>query len=130
MPSKTVMNKRSKQGKNQTSSSRADLIFPVGRINRMIKQGRYSDSTGKNAGVFMAAILEYLTCEILELAGNAAAENKKKTITPRHLQLALRNDEELNKLMASITIAAGGVMPNVEVFLFGKKGNKSSGANQ
>ena len=94
----------------------------------MIKQGRYSDSTGKNAGVFMAAILEYLTCEILELAGNAAAENKKKTITPRHLQLALRNDEELNKLMASITIAAGGVMPNIDVFLFGKKGNKRSGA--
>ena len=68
----------------------------------------------------MAAVLEYLTCEILELAGNAAEEHKKKTIGPRHLQLAIRNDEELNKIMAMTTIAKGGVMPNVQSALFGK----------
>lgn len=38
--------------------------------------------------------------EILELAGNAARDNKKGRITPRHIKLAVANDEELNQVTA------------------------------
>lgn len=59
--------------------------------------------------VYLAAVLEYLAAEILELAGNAARDNKKHRIVPRHLQLAIRNDEELGKLLGDVVISQGGV---------------------
>jgi len=102
-------------------SSRAGLQFPVGRISRFLRRGRYAARVGGGAPVYLAAVMEYLAAEILELAGNAARDNKRTRIIPRHIQLAVRNDEELNKLLAGVTIASGGVLPNIHATLLPKK---------
>ena len=107
--------------KAQSRSSRAGLQFPVGRIARYLKQGKFAERVGAGAPVYLAAVLEYLAAEVLELAGNAAKDNKKTRIIPRHIQLAVRNDEELNKLMANTTIASGGVLPNINQSLLPNK---------
>mmetsp|Transcript_17127 Transcript_17127/g.24242 ORF Transcript_17127/g.24242 Transcript_17127/m.24242 type:complete len:131 (+) Transcript_17127:66-458(+) len=107
--------------KSKTKSSRAGLQFPVARLGRFLKTGRYAERIGAGAPVYLASVLEYLCAEILELAGNAARDNKKTRITPRHLQLAIRNDEELNRLLGNVTIASGGVLPNVHAVLLPKK---------
>ncbi|KAI1715626.1 core histone h2A/H2B/H3/H4 domain-containing protein [Ditylenchus destructor] len=108
-------------GKAKSRSSRAGLQFPVGRLHRLLRKGNYAERVGAGAPVYLAAVLEYLAAEVLELAGNAARDNKKTRINPRHLQLAVRNDEELNKLLAGVTIAQGGVLPNIQAVLLPKK---------
>lgn len=106
---------------SRSRSFKAGLQFPVGRIHRMLKDGNYADRVGAGAPIYMGAVLEYLTAEILELAGNAARDNKRMRIIPRHIQLAVRNDEELNKLLADVTISSGGVLPNIHSVLMPKR---------
>jgi len=110
--------------KSTTSSAKAGLQFPVGRIGRYLRQGKYATRMGAGAPVYLAAVLEYLCAEILELAGNAARDNKKARIVPRHITLAVKNDEELNKLLGGVTIASGGVLPNIHAVLLPKKSGK------
>ncbi|KAG2461301.1 H2A protein, partial [Polypterus senegalus] len=117
------------RAKAKTRSSRAGLQFPVGRVHRLLRKGNYAERVGAGAPVYLAAVLEYLTAEILELAGNAARDNKKTRIIPRHLQLAVRNDEELNKLLGGVTIAQGGVLPNIQAVLLPKKTEKAVKSN-
>ncbi|KAF5097257.1 hypothetical protein D0Z00_000268 [Geotrichum galactomycetum] len=115
---------------SQSRSSKAGLTFPVGRVHSVLRKGNYAQRVGAGAPVYLAAVLEYLAAEILELAGNAARDNKKTRIIPRHLQLAIRNDEELNKLLGHVTIAQGGVLPNIHQNLLPKKSSKGKGASQ
>lgn len=65
------------KAKAKSRSSRAGLQFPVGRIHRMLRKGNYAERVGAGAPVYLAAVMEYLAAEVLELAGNAARDNKK-----------------------------------------------------
>merc|ERR1711981_1028943 len=95
--------------KKITRAQKAGLQFPVGRVHRFIKQRAASGGrVGGTSAVYLAAILEYL---------------KVKRINPRHLQLAIRGDEELDTLIKA-TIADGGVIPQIHKSLMPKAGGK------
>ncbi|XP_065092262.1 histone H2A-like [Ochlerotatus camptorhynchus] len=94
------------KGKAKSRSSRAGLQFPVGRIHRLLRKGNYAERVGAGAPVYLAAVMEYLAAEVPELA--------------------IRNDEELNKLLSGVTIAQGGVLPNIQAVLLPKKTEKKA----
>lgn len=71
--------------------------------------------------IYLTAVIEYITAEVLELAGNAAKDQKKQRIIPRHIQLAIRSDEELSRYMSNVTISQGGVVPGIQSVLLPAK---------
>ncbi len=114
-------------GKPVMKSSRAGLQFSVPRTQKlMMRMSVVQRKTGV-AAVYITAVCEYLMAEIMELAGNAARESKRVRITPRHIKLAVYNDEEL-KVFYKDTIFAGGVMPHIDAKVLAKKGKKKAPA--
>ncbi|GAA5970987.1 hypothetical protein JCM3765_002285 [Sporobolomyces pararoseus] len=122
--------KSGSESKAQSRSAKAGLQFPVGRIHRLLRKGNYAQRIGAGSPVYLAACMEYLVAEVLELAGNAARDNKKSRIIPRHIQLAVRNDEELNKLLGHVVISQGGTLPHIHAELLPAKtkDNKEKGS--
>jgi histone H3/H4 len=118
---------KTKKKATESRSFRAGLQFPIGRVERMIRQGSYSKRVSSGAPVYLAAVLEYITAEILELAGNSARDAKRARIIPRNIAIAIMNDEDLSKLLKETTIASGGVIPNIHSSLIpkSKKSKKS-----
>ncbi|KAI9521090.1 hypothetical protein NQZ68_010792 [Dissostichus eleginoides] len=95
--------------KSVSRSSRAGLTFPVGR-HGLLKKGQYAKRISNGSAVYLAA-----------LAGNACRDNQKHRITPRHILLAVKNDVEINTLLAGVIISEGGVLPNIQAILVPKK---------
>ncbi|XP_046389280.1 histone H2A, sperm-like [Ischnura elegans] len=101
-------------------------LFPLRRIHRLLRKGNYAERVGAFDPVYLATVMEYLAAEVLELEGDAARDNKNTRIIPRHLQLTIRNDEELNALLSGVTIAQGGFLPNTQAVLLPKKTEKKA----
>ena len=93
-------------GKKAVNSTdvQAGLTFPVENIRRYLKKGRYAKHVGYSAAVYTAAVLQYIAAEVLELAGNAARESNTSVIHSRHVELVLRKDEDLAKLVDIVSV--------------------------
>jgi len=114
---------RTEKGNNKRKKIQGDLIFPVKTIKKNLKgmfgmKRKYKNSKkeGTNitldSAIFTAAVIEYLTAEVLELSGECSKQMKKTRIVPRHIMSAVRMDEELNVLFPrSTTISCAGVLP-------------------
>jgi histone H2A len=113
---------KARSNKQTSRSARAGLNFPVGRIARFLKEGRYAQRVGAGAAVYLAAVLEYLTAELLELSGNNAKLMKRSRIIPRNIFLSVKEDAELDQLLGDAVIASGGsTVFNINPFLLKKK---------
>ena len=121
----TRVNSVGKDGVQKSSQ----LQFRVSRCRKFLKECS-SQRVSNYAGVYLASVLEYITAEILELAGYIVIENKKSVIKARDISLGIKNDEELNSLFGerglNVELLGGGVQPNIHAFLLPKKNTKST----
>ena len=85
--------------KNLSKSQRAGLQFPVGRMERQMRDCGYSLRYSTDASVYLASVIEYLMAEILELSGNECRNNRKRRIQDRHIFIAFDNDDELKDMI-------------------------------
>ena len=91
-------------------SSKAGIVFPVGRIGRYMRtKGTYR--VAADAPVYMAAVLEFLCAELLEVAGEECLYKKLKIIKPKHFETSIRIDPELERLFQNRTFINGGTAP-------------------
>lgn len=95
--------------KTKSRSTRAGIIFPVGRIHRHLKEGRYADRISSDAPVYMAAVLESVVDEIFREAYQHKDKKATKRIVPNNIVTAIRKDRELNVVFKDIVIREGGV---------------------
>lgn len=104
-----------------SKTEKAGITFPVARVHRLLRKGNYANRIRIGSAVYAAVVLEYLVAEILELAGDEAVNNRKRRIKPRHIMLAVRKDEDLNRLLDNVTISFSGEVPYIHPSLVEKK---------
>lgn len=107
----TKVTTKSTRAPNRSRASRAGLVFPVSRVHRYLAKGNYAERISSTSSVYLAAVLEYMCAEVLELSGDVCTKDGRKKITPRHIQLAIFSDYEINALLDNVTIQGGGVLP-------------------
>lgn len=111
-----------------TKESKAGLVWAVTRTENRIMESSVYCRKSESVAVGVAAVLEYLTAEILELAGNATRDNKKVRIKPVHIFTTIKSDEELSKLYEDVSM--WGVVPEIKAHFIPRKGAKKGAAKK
>lgn len=88
--------------KRTPRAARAGLQFPVTRVAHAIRDKMVTAHLSDTASIYFTAVVEFITAEILELAGNTARDNKRVTITPKFIQTAITADAELHALFPNV----------------------------
>ncbi|XP_029897265.1 histone H2A-beta, sperm-like [Aquila chrysaetos chrysaetos] len=89
-------------------SSRAGLLFPVSRVDRQLRRGRFAERFGAGAPVYLAAVLQRVTHETVDAAGKICKKSKRRRISPSHLQAAVRKSALLKRLLRGGVPRRGG----------------------
>lgn len=113
MPSKQNLTKKNKRKSSKKKQQRKKLLFPARGAKQFLRRGENKYRIGHNTSVALAAIIQYLTMEVLHLSGKIAEKLEKTKIEPRHILLAIRMDDELNELLSHVTVARGGILPDI-----------------
>ena len=93
------------------------------RLNRKLKKIGMVSRVGETAGVYLAAVFDYLCTDLLDMAVNRVKDENKKRIIPRTLMNCIRNDEEFNKLLKDITLSDSGTIEHIHSVLQVQKEN-------
>nr|7D69_C Chain C, Histone H2A [Giardia intestinalis]7D69_G Chain G, Histone H2A [Giardia intestinalis] len=111
--------------KMKSRSARAGISFPIGRIHRHLREGRYAERISSDAPVYLAAVLENVVAEVFREACNHRDKKSQKRIVPNHILTALRKDKELATIFANVTIREGGVARSAKEGREGKGSHRS-----
>jgi len=126
MATPTKKSSAKKRAPAAKKATKAALTIPSGRVGSLLRKGRYAKRVSKTAGVFTAAVLSYLTAELLELSSKSMKKGATR-LTPRAVTLAVRADDELSGLLSNVSLSRGGVVAKVhESLQKKKKGSKKS----
>lgn len=110
---------------HNSASKKSGLVFPVGRVRRLVRKQTPRTRLAAKASVYLAAVLEHVVQDILELATDAAKANKKQRVTSRFVLLAIEHDEELKALFPG-HVSHGGVIPFIHAPLLPVKKEKAA----
>lgn len=110
--------KKFNENTHKRRAARAGIFVAPSRIKQMLSEMRVARRYQTAVDVYLAGVANYLIAEILEIT--ISVMDKARRLTPRHVMLAIRNDQELNQV-ASGTFGASGVVPNINAALLPQK---------
>ncbi|XP_039706411.1 histone H2A-Bbd type 2/3-like [Pteropus medius] len=87
--------RRRRRSRARSRSARAELSFSVSHMERLLREGRYAQRLNWSTPIFLAAVIQYMTAKVLELAGDEAQKTGRRCITPEFLDMAVHNNSLL-----------------------------------